>query len=176
MGGNNKKLIDICFRYLVLLLLGIFGLSIFYEVFRPLTIYPVYWLLSIFYNASLSENVINIGIPIEIIDACIAGSAYFLLLILNLSIPNIKTSKRIKIIVFSFVCLLLINIIRIFLLSILAESGSSLFDITHKFFWYSLSVVFVVCIWFIEIKLFKISQIPLYSDLKFLYKKSSLKK
>lgn len=174
---NNIK--SILSRYIFLLLIGLFALNIFYEIFRPLTIYPVYYLLKIFFNASLNSNIIFIGVSIEIIDACVAGSAYFLLLILNLSIPDINMPKRIKMIVFSFLSLLIINIVRIFFLSILAESGSSLFDVTHKFFWYSLSIVFVVCIWFIEVKLFKIKQIPLYSDLKFLYEKSafnSLKK
>jgi exosortase/archaeosortase family protein len=175
MKKEKNTITSILSRYIFLLLIGLFALNIFYELFRPLTIYPVYYLLKIFFNASLNSNVISIGVPIEIIDACVAGSAYFLLLILNLSVPSVKISKRIKIILFAFIFLLLINIMRIFLLSILAESGSSLFDITHKLLWYSLSIIFVVCIWFIEVKLFKIKEIPLYSDIHFLYEKSLFK-
>ena len=171
---NNIK--SILSRYIFLLLIGLFALSVFYEVFRPLTIYPVYYLLKIFFYASLNSNVIFIGIPIEIIDACVAGSAYFLLLILNLSVPNIRLKKRIIIIAFAFLLFLIINVIRIFSLSLLAVSGSSLFDIAHLIFWYAISIAFVVGIWFVEVKLFKIKEIPLYSDLKFLSEKSLFKK
>ena len=48
--------------------------------------------------------------------------------------------------------------------------GFSFFDITHKVFWYFISTIFVVGIWFIEIKIFKIKEIPFYSDLNLLYK------
>ncbi|MBI3622835.1 pacearchaeosortase [Candidatus Pacearchaeota archaeon] len=176
MRGKDKVILSLFSRYVFLALIAVFAFDFIYTIFRPLTIFPVYYLLRIFFNASLNHNIIFIGIPIEIIDACIAGSAYFLLLFLNLSIPKIKFSKRVKLILFSFLVLLLINIFRIFLLSLLAASGSSLFDIAHKFFWYSLSIIFVVGIWFFEVKLFKIKQIPVYSDLQPLYKMSSLRK
>ena len=55
-------------------------------------------------------------------------------------------------------------------------SGSSLFDITHKLFWYFGSIIFVVGIWFIEVKYFKLKEIPFYSDIKLLYENSFLKK
>ena len=35
--------------------------------------------------------------------------------------------------------------------------------------WYLGSTLFVIGIWFIEVKLFKIKEIPIYSDIKFLY-------
>jgi exosortase/archaeosortase family protein len=105
---------------------------------------------------------------IEIIGACIAGSAYSLLLILNLSVPNIKIKQRIKLLLFSFSSLLIINILRIFILSVLFVQGISFFDITHKLFWYAGSTIFVVAIWFTGIKLFKIKEIPFYSDIKYL--------
>ena len=76
----------------------------------------------------------------------------------------------------SFILFLIINILRIFFLSLLFISGSSWFDFTHELFWYLVSIVFVVGIWFTEVKLFKIKEIPFYSDLKLLYKKSLLKK
>ena len=50
------------------------------------------------------------------------------------------------------------------------------FDITHKIFWYSLSILFVVGIWFLEVKLFKIKSIPFYSDIISVYKKSLFNK
>lgn len=53
--------------------------------------------------------------------------------------------------------------------------GSTFFDFTHKIFWFLGSTLFVVIIWFLEVKIFKIKDIPIYTDLKFLYKDSLLK-
>jgi exosortase/archaeosortase family protein len=160
---------SIALRYTILLIIGILGISLFYTIFTPLTIQPIYFLLRIFYNPSLMSNIIVINnLPIEIIGACVAGSAYYLLLILNLSIPQIKIIKRIKIILFSFSLLLIANILRIFLLSVFYVSNFSFFDITHKLFWYAGSTIIVAGIWFLSVKVFKIKDIPLYSDIKYL--------
>jgi exosortase/archaeosortase family protein len=152
---------------------------LFYLVFTPLTAYPVYWLLGLFYEASLlSADIILINdlIAIELIPACIAGAAYYLLLILNLATPKINPGSRIKAIAFSFAAFLVVNILRIVLLSFIAISGSPLFDVTHSLLWYGISTVFVVGIWFAEVKLFKIKEIPFWSDFKFLLKESKLRK
>ena len=166
-------------RYLILLILGL-NLWVFYWVFRPLTIQPVYFLLDLFFSVSLSGNIISglFGsevVLIELIDACIAGSAYYLLLILNLSTPNIKVQRRINLIVASVIVFLAINVIRIFSLAIFYAYGFLLFDFTHQLSWYALSIIFVVGIWFFQVKYFKINEIPFISDMKSLYKKSSLK-
>jgi exosortase/archaeosortase family protein len=169
----SRQFLDIVTRYFILIFLALPGFAIFYFVFAPLTIYPTYFLLSLFFDVSLMGNIIFINkIPIELIGACIAGSAYYLLSILNLSTPKIKLQKRVKMIFLSFGIFLIINILRIFLMSVLFMSGSSFFDITHRLFWYIGSIVFVVGIWFSEVKLFKIKEIPFYSDIKFLYKQS----
>jgi len=172
-----KKSLDILIRYLILILVAIPNLYLFYKIFTPLTIYPVYFLLNVFFEVSLIENVISIsGCPvIELIPACVAGAAYYLLLILNLSIPQIKLNKRLKMIIFAFASLLIINIIRVILFSLLFITGFSYFDLAHKLMWYFMSIIFVAGIWFTEVKYFKIKQIPFYSDIKFLYKKSNLK-
>lgn len=172
MKRDAKKITDLIIRYSILLVIGILGTSFFYFIFTFLTIQPVYLLLRIFFNPSLISNIIIINnLPIEIIGACIAGSAYYLLLILNLSMPNIKLGKRILLLLFSFSFLLILNILRIFLLSILYVSHFSFFDITHKLFWYIGSIVFVVGIWFLGVGLFKIKEIPFYSDIKYLLNK-----
>ena len=167
MKKESKNILNIFIRYLILILVGIPNLWIFYLIFTPLTVYPVYFILNLFFDASLFGNLIllNKSLPIEIIKACVAGSAYYLLLILNLSIP-MEIKKRAKILLFSFSSLLVLNILRILLLSLLFASGASSFDITHKLFWYLGSTIFVVGIWFAGIKIFKIKEIPFYSDLK----------
>ena len=170
---DTKNFLDIFIRYLILVVVALPGLWVFYFVFTSLTIYPIYFFLGLFFDVTLLGNIliINNEIPIEFIKACIAGSAYYLLLILNLSTPKIDLKKRVKMILLSFASLLFVNILRIVLLIFLFVYGFAFFDITHKFFWYFVSIVFVIGIWFAEVKIFKIKEIPFYSDLKFLYKK-----
>lgn len=169
MKKEMKPIWDIIFRYLILILVGFTNSGIFYLIFTLVTIYPVYFLLGLFFNPSLASNIIILNnIPIEIIGSCIAGSAYYLLLILNLATPGIKIKKRICIFLFSSLAFLTLNILRIVLLSIMFVSGVSLFDITHKLFWYLGSTIFVVGIWFLSVKIFKIKEIPFYSDIMFL--------
>jgi len=177
MNKAAKQFTDILLRYTILILAAIPNLYIFYLIFTPLTIYPVYFLLNLFFEPSLMGSIILINnIPIEIIKACVSGSAYYLLFMLHLSIPNIKIKKRIKMILLAFTSLLILNILRIFLLSIMIMNDSAWFGITHMFFWYVLSIGFVLGIWFLEVKFFKIKQTPFYSDLKFIYNHSTLKK
>ena len=177
--NNSSDISNILVRYFILVLIALPGLVIFYSIFTPLTVYPVYFLLGLFFDVVLLSKIhllVN-NIPIELIPACIAGSAYYLLLVLNLSTPKIKLKKRVYAILFSFAAFLILNILRIFFLSIVAVSGSEpLFDITHKLFWYLISTIIVVGIWFAEVKIYKIKKIPFYSDMKFLYKKSLIKK
>lgn len=168
---------DLVIRYFTLILLGIPFIGLFYVVFFPLTFYPVEFILNLFYEVSKTGSTLYINnFPIEVIDACIASSAYYLFTILNLSTPKIKIKKRIVMLLVSFGLFLVINILRIVLLSSMLVSGSTWFDVTHKFFWYFLSIVFVVGIWFYEIKKFEIKEIPFYSDLKNLFEISLLKK
>lgn len=166
----NARVWDIFTRYFLLILSALFNLGIFYFIFTPLTVYPVYWIIKAFFDASLLGNIILIkqSIPIEMIPSCIAGAAYFLLFVLNMSIPNIKLKKRVKMILLSFLSLLMLNILRIVILIFIFLFGISFFDITHKVFWYVLSTIFVIGIWFAEVKIFKIKEIPVYSDIKYL--------
>jgi exosortase/archaeosortase family protein len=166
-------------RYLILILVAIPNLYLFYFILTPLTIYPVYFLFNLFFDTSLINNTILIvgKCPIELVNACIAGSAYYLLLILNLSIPRINIKERLTMISFSFSLLLIINLLRIFILGLMSSfSDLLLFDITHKLFWYLLSTIFVAGIWFLEVKLFRITEIPFYSDIKDLYNNSNIKR
>jgi len=169
---KSKIFSSILIRYILLLIVAIPGLWLFYIIFTPLTVYPVYYLLSLFYDVSIKGQVVNIAgiVSIELIGACIAGSAYYLLLILNLSIQKIKISKRIKLLIYSFLAFLIINILRIFILSVLYMREYSGFELTHQIFWYVGSIVIVILIWFVGINIYKVKEIPFYNDLKFLYK------
>ena len=167
--AGNKDILCIFVRYLILVLFGAF-ISVFYKVFLPLTIWPVYFLLKFFYEIAIYGNLFDIaGVKIEIINACVAGSAYYLLLILNLT-TKMKLRKRALSLLFSFLALLILNIARISVLSVFYLENFSFFDITHKIFWYALSVFFVVGIWFLTVKLFRIKEVPVYSDVNKLIK------
>ena len=116
----NKKIgefRDIIIRYILLIALSFNGLFIFYLIFTPLTVYPLFFIFNYFFGAVLDGTTIYAGdIPIEIIKACVAGSAYYLLLIFNLSTPDIKINQRLRMIFFSFLIFLVVNILRIAIL------------------------------------------------------------
>jgi len=175
---QSSGILSIPIRYIILILAALFDLWIFYEIFTPLTIYPVYFVSKLLSDASILENIIliNGSISIELIKACIAGSAYYLLFILNMTVPSIKIGKRIKMIAFSFASLLILNIIRIIVLIVIYLSKNPSFEIIHEIFWYVFGTLFVVGIWFAEVKIFKIKEIPVYSDIKLLLKEINNKK
>jgi len=167
-----KQALGILTRYIFLVVFGIFGFSFLYKTLTPITVYPVFSILKLFYDDTIfqSPNVLLIsGNSIILVEACIAGAAYFLLLILNLTTPlSIKT--RIKSLAFLFASFLLLNIIRIIVFTALYLSGGDIFNIAHLLFWYIGSTILLVLIWFFNVFLFKIKSIPIYTDIKEIYK------
>lgn len=165
----NSRL-GLFFRYLLLIIIGLPGPYLFYLIFTPLTIYPVYSILKLVYSSALLEGnllVLN-SHSIGIIPACIAGAAYYLILILNLATPmNLKI--RLKSLLFMFISFLFLNILRIIVFSALFMGGFELFDIAHKTIWYLGSTLLVVAIWFFAVYAFKITTIPFCTDFKTLF-------
>ena len=175
---KKHPLLNIFLRYIILILVALPNLYLFHIILTPITINFVSFFLSLIYSevgVSGSSIFLN-GFRLDIVEACVASSAYYLLFILNLSISGIKITKRIQMILFSFGFLFAVNIVRIILLAIMVNNGSLYFDVVHKFFWYFLSTIFVVGIWFLGVWMFKIKQIPFMEDLKFLYNNSIFKK
>lgn len=148
-----------------------FTLPLIYNIFTPLTVYATGGVLKLFYQVSINGDLIKIfpKTTIQIIPACVAGSAYLLSLILNLSVP-MKIKKRARSILFAFALLFALNVLRIFILSISLVKNFQFFNFTHKLFWYILSTLFVVGIWFLTTKIFSIKEIPAYSDIEYLVK------
>jgi exosortase/archaeosortase family protein len=174
---EDKKFLSIILRYLFLALIAIPGFDFFYFIFLPLTKFPVFYLLGFFYEPAVVGNAIFIlDKSIEIVNACVAGSADYFLLMLNFATPNIKSVRRLKMVLFGFLIFLGINIVRIFVLSLMYLNDSQFFDFTHKLFWYLGSTLFIVVIWFVQVRKNKVRSIPFYSDLKYIYGKSSFKK
>jgi len=162
---KSKGIIALFFRYILLILIAI-PHNLIYAILTPITIFPVLGILSLFYPGIALQGtsmLINNNV-IGIISACIAGSAYYLLLILNLSTP-MPIKIRIKSLAFMLVSLLVLNILRLVIFIALFVSGFSYFDITHKLSWYFGSTLLVLLIWFANVYLFKIKGIPAYTDI-----------
>lgn len=155
-------------RYLIIIILALFNLSIIYIIFTPITISLTALVLKVVYSDSLlfpsTTTLFVQGGYINLIPACIAGSAYYLLLLLNLTTP-MDEKTRAKSISFLILSFLFINVLRIFIFSILFVSGFQYFDLAHRWVWYLGSTFLVVALWFINILIFKISEIPIYSDI-----------
>jgi hypothetical protein len=174
MEKTSKKLqvIQILMRYIFLLGVAlIFNFSdFFYSLLLNLTIYPTNFLLNLFFDSLVHRNNILVESQIiSIIPACVAVFAYLLLIILNLSV-SMKLSKRVYTLLFSIFCLLFFNIIRITIFSLLLLNDFKYYSQLHMFFWYVLSTIFIIGIWFLAAYLFKIKNIPIYSDFKLIIK------
>jgi exosortase/archaeosortase family protein len=165
--NKGANLYFILLRYLSCLIVSLNGLFIFYLIFTPLTAYSFYFLIKIFYKEAIIQNasIIFNNIKIELVEACIAGAAYFMLYILNLTTP-MKPKKRVYSLMFSFVLFFIINIVRIFIFAILFNNNFSLFNILHMITWYFLSAFIVFLVWVITIKKFKIEDIPVRDDIR----------
>ena|SRR3989344_2956251 len=175
---KKKELLPLILRYTLIIILGLNNAWIFYFVLTPLTVYSSAWILGLIYQevAIVGGNTIVFnGIYADIVGACIAGSAYYLLTILNLS-TQMKLNKRIKNLAFLFLAFFIINVIRIVGFAMLYYSGFGYFDLAHDLTWYVGSTIIVVLIWFIGVKIFAIKEIPLYSDVRKILKKEKKKK
>lgn len=161
------KIFSIIIRYAAIIALSLSSLYVFYLIFTPLTLYLSYFILGLFYNASIEHSAIAInGSLINLIDACIAGAAYFLLLMLNLSTPNVK--KRLVAFAADCAAFLALNVLRIVVLSVLFLSEFAYFSEAHVISWHLLSAFFVIIIWIATTKILKTRGIPFYSDIIYL--------
>lgn len=158
-------------------LLCFIPIKLFYLILTPLTIYGSYVLL-LHYNPYVYETSIIIGYQaFEFVKACIAGAAYLLLLILILLTKDIKFYGRIKMFLLGSLMIYILNIIRIVVLIIISVSYDiELFGAVHMLFWKFLSGFYIAIVWISLVYLFKIKSVPVYSDLRYLYKKSLLRR
>jgi exosortase/archaeosortase family protein len=170
---NKKEMLNLVLRYSSILIIALFfSFSSFIpKLILKITIYPLNFLLSLFYDSNIFGSFIIVNsTSIELITACLAVSAYLLLIILNLITPMTK-KQRLYSLIFTTLSLLVVNILRIFFLTILLINNFIYFDLIHKFFWYFLSIIFVLGLWFLSVYLFKIKAIPAYTDIKRLIKR-----
>ncbi|MFA4960610.1 MAG: pacearchaeosortase [Candidatus Pacearchaeota archaeon] len=167
MNYQSKKIIGMFARYFFILLLGAGNLYIFYKILMPTTLFLVSKTVGLFTNVFIIDNVIKMAnFNIEIVPACVAGSAFFLLFLLIFSTNDISPKKRMLALIVSSAILLFLNYSRIVFL--IAIANSFYFNVIHWILWHLVSIVFVVAIWFFVTKLFGINSVPIYSDIKFL--------
>jgi exosortase/archaeosortase family protein len=167
MDKQSKKIIGLFARYISLILIGLGNLYVIYAILIPLTINTLNIILSFFTSPIIINNIIHLKtISIEIVPACVAGSAFYLILILILSTADIKPETRTKAIITAIVTLFILNIIRILILIPIADTAY--FETAHWVFWHIISTIFVIAVWFSVIKIHKIRSIPVYSDIKYI--------
>jgi len=180
MDRTSKNLINLFSRYLVILLLGLGNLYIFYKVLTIPTVHVLNLLISLSKETLVMGNIIYVKdtffntTAIEIIPACVAGSAFYLLLALIFTTSKIKPSKRASIIISSVITLFVLNILRMLILVGIKDITS--FETVHWIFWNLVSVVLVVGIWIYMVKRHRIKSVPVYSDFKYLAGLNSRKK
>ncbi|MSS74474.1 pacearchaeosortase [Candidatus Pacearchaeota archaeon] len=188
---NKLSVKSLILRYSTLLILGLGSLFIIYLIVAPLTVYSVLGILNLQHGASLfsSDNtkicdITTNSFPIlkniscinttiffkgyyaSIISACVAGSAYYLLLILNLT-TQMGKKQRVKSLLFILISFFILNILRIVVFAnIYVNQWFDFFTIVHKATWYFGSTILVALIWFSNIYLFKIKNIPVYTEVK----------
>lgn len=158
------------------LLIG-FSFMFFYGFYHkflfPLTVYPSYFLINLFYDIQLVGNSFFIeNSVINVVPACIAVIAYALLFLLIIFTKDLSFIKSVKIFFVGGLLILAMNVLRTVLLSvILVEFGSNLFEDVHLLFWNFVSGAYVAFVWIFLVFRFKIKEIPIYGDLKYLYKR-----
>jgi exosortase/archaeosortase family protein len=152
---------------LLILLFGLGNLIVFSLFFTFPTVKLASFLLSFISETTSYQNIILFNTHIiQLIPACIALSAYYLIFILVFSTKGIYWKQRIRILVFSCFIFLIFNVLRIFILVLVLHAP--FFNALHVFLWYFISTLAVFLIWILNIKLFKIKKIPIYSDVRYL--------
>lgn len=163
--GNSDK--NYIFNLIIRVLLCFIPLGWFNFILAPITVYLIYFLL-IPFGGKLSGDSIILGInTFNFIDACIAVAMYYLLWILVLLTKEIKVFDRVKILLFGFFLLLVMNVFRVFILVLIADNyGILVFDAIHLIWWKFMSGIYVAFVWIFLVKYFKIDSIPIWDDIK----------
>jgi exosortase/archaeosortase family protein len=170
-----NKTQNIFTRYLIVLTLGLGNFYILSKILTKPTIHATYKIMRILTPAILNQDTIQTNfVTIQLVPACIAISAFYLLIFLLLATANIELKTRIKAILAATITLLVLNVTRILLLTTIINKPY--FEIIHWTLWHILSTILVVTIYIAVIKLYKIKSIPVYDDLKYLKSQIKFKK
>ena len=150
-------------RYFVVFIVGLGDLFLLTLFLSPATVGVVYWILKMFGEVIFESGVFYFnGFDFEIIGACIATSAYYLLFLLVMITQKIELKKRLLMLGCGFLSLFLLNVSRILIM--ISLYWSSVFADVHWWLWHIFSIIFVVGIWFLMVKIFRIKSTPFWDD------------
>jgi len=166
-----KYILRVYFRLILAIIIIAFGFKILYPIISPLTFYASYYSLFFLNPVLTSSTTFAIGeYSLRFVPACAAASAYLLLIVL-ISLVDLRLKKAVKVFLVGSLLIFIANLIRIdILVFIWIKYGSSLFNTLHMFFWRVLASLYVVVLWLLLSKWFKIKDIPIYSDFKRIFK------
>lgn len=165
-------------RYSFLIITGVL-IKYLYDIFRPLTLYPVYYGFKLLgYSPLIINGNIHLGCQeLVLVDACIAASAYYLFLVLVLSTKGLTFEEILKIYGLGVISILFVNVIRIIGMGIiLINFEENLFETWHMIMWRFVATFFIAFLWIYLSRKFLINNMPIYTDFKYLLNKSFLKK
>ena len=160
---------ELALRLLTAFAVGI-GYQWFYLVLSPLTLHLSYFFFSLFHPLSaLAGNTIETATAsFEFIPACVATAAYVLLAFLILLTKDISPAERLQMFVYGSLGILAFNILRIELLLFTYFRLNASFDALHLFVWKFMSTAFVVILWLVLARIYRIKSVPVYSDVKYI--------
>ena len=155
--------------------------EIFYYAFLFLTMAFPYIILKILkYDVQflLSGGILMVGgTQIQFVEACMATTAYYLLALLILTTKDIGLKKSIKMFLIGSLLIFTMNLLRITLLvMVVVNMGLDWFNAIHMIFWYIVSTFYVLLVWIFLIRFYKVKNIPVYSDVKYLLNELKNKK
>jgi exosortase/archaeosortase family protein len=155
--------------------------EIFYSSFLFVTMAFPYVILKILsYDVQLvfSDSILMVGgTQIQFVEACMATTAYYLLALLILTTKDIGLKKSIKMFLIGALLIFVMNLLRITLLVMaVVNMGLNWFNAIHMLFWYIISTFYVLLIWIFLIRFYKVKNIPIYSDIKYLLSELRKKK
>lgn len=165
--GRYVKILVV--RYGLALYLSL-NVEVLYSLFSGPTLNLTFAILNLFYDATLNGEVISVaGHTLRFIPACVAAAAYLLLSILILLTKDLDFWMIVKLFLAGSLLIFAMNIIRLeMLMFVLLEFGKDYFDTLHLFFWKIVASVYVALVWVFLVYRFRIKEVPLYSDLRFL--------
>ena len=154
----------------------LFSYSLFSYIITPVSRYSFYLISKIFYSQSIltGSQIIIKNNFLTFNNACAAISAYYLIFILTILTKDIPLRNVIKMIGFGFGAIFIANLIRLIFLISLLDIGDKFFDFWHLLIWRILATLFVALIWILLIKRYKVRNVPIYSDLKYLIQNKKL--
>lgn len=162
---------------LILLLMPlILSINIFQIIFENLTLNLVYLILKATklnptigsYGVKYAIDLLG-GYTLNIVKYCVTASAYYLLTALTLLAYDVSIGKKIKILIFGYLAIFAMNIVRILILVVmLIERGPEYFSEAHDIAGTILSIVYVLIVWVVLSILMDIKTIPVVTDIKIL--------